>query len=550
MLTRFMILPQFATCILIAISVTPQPSAAEVRLPRLLTDGVVLQRDTKVTVGGWADVGESVDVSLDGEPVGNHPGGDGRWFLDLPAQPAGGPHVLEFAGENRVSVHDVYFGDVWLASGQSNMQLPMERVREKFDADIAAADLPLIRFFTGPREYDFNAPRTDLDGGQWLAATPESIMELSAAGFFFARDLYEAYGVPIGLVNVNYGGSAAESWMSEAALEAYPHYLDVAKRYRDGEYLQSLLDADAATTERWQAALDAADAGLNDTSPWHSPGHDDADWLTMNVPGNWADTPVGPVHGAVWFRREFELPAALAGQPGKLMLGRIVDADTTWVNGHPVGNVTYQYPPRRYEVDAGILQAGRNVIAIRVVSNGGTGGFVEDKPYWLRVGDTVIDLTGPWRLRLGAEAPVLSAPRFVWYKQPLSFYNAMLAPLLPMTIKGVIWYQGESNTDRPQEYRNLFRAMIRNWRADFGQGDFPFLFVQLANFMESFTQPTESEWAETREAQRLALAEPNTAMAVIIDAGEWNDLHPLDKKTVGERLALAARFVAYGDEDV
>ena len=212
--------------------------------------------------------------------------------------------------------------------------------------------------------------------------------------------------------------------------------------------------------------------------------------------------------------------------------------------------MTYQYPPRRYSVEAGVLRPGRNTIAVRVINSSGRGGFVEDKPYWLRVGDTTIDLSGEWRFRTGAVSAALAPQRFVRHRQPAGFYNAMLAPLLPMTIRGVIWYQGETNADRPAEYRNLFRAMIRNWRRDFGQGEFPFIFVQLANFMAAYPQPTESDWAETRAAQAGALAEPNTAMAVIIDVGEWNDIHPLDKKTVGERLALAARKLVYGEQDL
>jgi sialate O-acetylesterase len=520
---------------------------ADVTLPRLIGDGVVLQRDVEASLWGWADDGEQIDVLLDGEPVAQVAASDGNWRVALPARPAGGPHTLEFVGNNRVTVQDVLFGDVWIASGQSNMQLPMERVREKYEQDIAAADLPLMRHFTVPREFDFDAPRRDLDGGEWQAATPESILELSAAAFFFARDLTARHGVPVGIVSSNYGGSAAESWMSEAALQAYPHYLDVARHWRSNGHLQNAIATDQADNDRWYSTLDASDTGLTGATPWSAADFDDSGWATMTVPGFWADTDVGDVNGSVWFRREFTLRDEQAGLPAKLMLGRIVDADLTYVNGQLVGNVTYQYPPRRYNVDVGVLRPGRNSIAVRVINTSGRGGFIEDKPYWIRVGEETIDLRGEWRFRVGARMLPLAAPRFVRHRQPLGFYNAMLAPLLPMSIKGVIWYQGETNADRPDEYRNLFRAMIRNWRQDFGQGDFPFVFVQLANFMATHDQPTESEWAETRDAQTGALAEPNTAMAVIIDVGEWNDIHPLDKKTVGERLALAARAVAYGE---
>jgi sialate O-acetylesterase len=205
-----------------------------------------------------------------------------------------------------------------------------------------------------------------------------------------------------------------------------------------------------------------------------------------------------------------------------------------------VGNTTYQYPPRRYLIKDDILQEGKNTITVRLISNLGKGGFVKDKPYWIQAGDTKIDLSGTWRYKVGVTSYPLQPPVFIQYKQPLGFYNAMLAPLLNLSIKGAVWYQGESNTDRPKEYAELFPAMIRDWRKQFGQGDFPFIFVQLPNFMEPKEQPEESQWAETRDAQLQALAEPNTAMVVTIDVGEWNDIHPLNKKTVGQRLALAA----------
>jgi sialate O-acetylesterase len=228
-------------------------------------------------------------------------------------------------------------------------------------------------------------------------------------------------------------------------------------------------------------------------------------------------------------------------------LGRIVDADTAWINGVEVGRTTYQYPPRRYDVPAGILRPGRNTLALRVVSLEGRGGFVPDKPYRLEIGETIIDLRGDWRYHPGVGSAPLPPPQFKEWRQPLGFYNAMLAPLQRMTIKGAIWYQGETNVDRAAEYERLFPDMIRSWRRQWGQGDFPFLFVQLANFLEAGGAPVESQWAETRNAQAMALREPNTGMAVAIDAGEWNDIHPENKQIIGERLALAARKVAYGE---
>ena len=523
---------------------------ADVRLPRLLSDGAILQRDAETRLWGWADPGEAVTVYLDSEVVGKAATQDGRWQLRLPPRAAGGPHRLTFAGNNTVTVGDVWFGDVWIAAGQSNMELPMQRVRDRYADEIAAARLPLLRQFKVPKGYDFERPREDVENGGWIASTPESVLDFSAVAWFFAKSIHARYGVPIGIVNSSYGGSPAEGWMSEEALEDWPHYLEVAKRLREPGYLDGLQAADRAAAEAWHAGLDAADQGLNAGAGWAAAGYDDSQWVATRVPGFWADTALGAINGSVWFRRTIELPGAAHGRPARLELGRIVDADTVWVNGVEVGQTAYQYPPRRYAVPAGVLQAGTNTIAVRIVNFAGRGGFVPDKPYLLTAGALTVDLRGEWRYRLGATAKPMPEQRFKDWRQPLGYYNAMLAPLQNMTIKGVIWYQGESNVDRAAEYRALFPAMIRAWRRQWGQGDFPFLFVQLANFLESAEEPAESQWAETREAQTDALKEPNTGMAVTIDVGEWNDIHPENKRVVGERLALAARKVAYGEQDL
>lgn len=535
----------FLLCLLIAAS-----APAEVRLPRLLSDGVVLQRDAEVSIWGRAADGEAVSAWLDDRRVGSTVADAGRWRLFVPAQPAGGPHVLRIEGDNTVRVRNVWFGDVWVASGQSNMELSMQRVRGRFAADVASADYPLIRQFDVPRGYDFVAPHADFDQGQWVASTPETVLEFSAVAWFFARDLHERYGVPIGILSSSYGGTTVEGWMSEAALESFPEHREAVRRLRDTGYLQSLLDADRRAQAGWDARVAGNDAGLADGAPWSGPQHDDTSWETIRVPGLWAGTALDGIDGAAWFRRAVMLPAELAGRRAALELGRIVDADVTWVNGIEVGATTYEYPPRRYRVPPGVLREGRNVIAVRVVNQRGTGGFVTDKPYELRIGAERIDLAGEWRYRIGSAVEPLPPPRFVPWHQPLGFYSAMLAPLTNMTIKGVIWYQGESNVGRAAEYRRLFPAMIRDWRRQWGQGNFPFLFVQLANYLAASPEPTGSAWASLRDAQRSALSVAATGMAVAIDVGEWNDIHPAEKKIVGERLALLARELAYGEPDV
>lgn len=523
-------------------------AVADVRLPRLLGDGAILQRDIEARVWGWAEEGEVVRVYLDGASAGEAETRNGRWQIRLSPQVAGGPHHLTVEGNNAITLEDIWFGDVWVASGQSNMELPMRRVRERYAEEIAAAGLPLVRQFKVPKSYDFDVPHEDIDSDGWIASTPASVLDFSAVAWFFARSIHARYGVPVGIINSSYGGSPAEGWMSEQALEAWPHYLETAKRFREDGYLAGLQAADKAASGAWHGDLDRADTGLRGDPGFSAMEYDDSGWPSMNVPGYWADTEIGPVNGAVWFRKTIELPDSADGQPAMLRLGRIVDADTVWINGVEVGKTTYQYPPRRYELPAGTLRSGRNTIAVRIVSQEGRGGFVPDKPYRLEVGELAVDLQGAWRYRLGAQSGPLPPLQFKDYRQPLGYYNAMLAPLQNLAIKGVIWYQGETNVDRAAEYERLFPDMIRAWRRQWGQGDFPFLFVQLANFLEPGEVPTESQWAETRNAQAMGLGEPNTAMAVAIDAGEWNDIHPENKRVVGERLALAARKVAYGEE--
>jgi sialate O-acetylesterase len=362
--------------------------------------------------------------------------------------------------------------------------------------------------------------------------------------------LYKKYKVPIGLINASLGGSPAQAWMSEDALKAFPEYLETAKRFKDSNYVNQIIEKGKAVNDAWYNLLKQKDKGLAPgETQWFDPNCDASQWPTMNVPGYWADGELGSVNGVVWFRKEVNVPASMTGKPTLLWLGRIVDGDETYVNGKRVGSVSYQYPPRIYDIPSDLLKEGKNIIVVRVINNSGRGGFVLDKPYQLSAAGQTIDLKGQWQYKLGTTMEPLPDKTFIEW-QPLGLYNAMLAPLLNYKIKGVIWYQGESNTGKPLEYRKLFPALIANWRQKWNQGDFPFLYVQLANFMEVKKEPSESGWAELRQAQLKALAVPHTAMVVTIDLGEWNDIHPLDKEDVGKRLALAAQKVAYGDEKV
>lgn len=522
---------------------------ADVHLPRLIADGMVLQRDSGIRIWGWADKGEKVTVKFLDRTYQTAAGENGAWTLTLDPAQAGGPYDMEIGGKNHILLKNVLIGDVWVCSGQSNMVLPMERVRVRYEEVIADAGNPEIRQFLVPMQYNFRSAEKDLTSGSWIPADPETVLKFTAAGYFFARTLYEKYHVPIGLINDCIGGTPIEAWMSEETLRGFPAALDTLRKYQDDRFIDAINKRNKKTETDWYTLLRKKDMGYQGEIPWFDPSCDVSSWEKMPVPSYWADEGLGKVNGVVWFRKTVNIPAEMTDIPVQLLLGCIVDRDSVFVNGNFVATTGYQYPPRRYTIPEHILHEGKNVIVVRVINSSGRGGFVPDKPYELNAAGRSIDLKGDWKYRLGAEMDPLHPPVVIHYK-PAGLFNGMIAPILNCRIKGVIWYQGESNTWHPDEYYRLFPAMISDWRKKWGEGDFPFLYVQLANFMEAKAEPSESGWAELRNAQLHTLSVPNTAMAVTIDIGEWNDIHPLDKEDVGERLALGAMKLAYGEQQI
>ena len=526
------------------------PLWAQLRLPPLISSGMVLQRDVELHIWGWADPGERIDVRFAGSAYQTVADQAGTWKLQLPPQKAGGPYDMIVRGNTEITVSDVMIGDVWVCSGQSNMELKMKRVRLLYEREMATADNPNIRHFEVPQEYNFSGPQTEMWGGYWKKVTPGNVPNFPAVAYFFAVDVYEKYKIPIGLINATVGGSPAEAWMSESALKNFPEHYAEAQKFKDTALIRKIETEDYQRTTDWYATLWKKDAGLaKPNQQWFDASYDFSGWKTMQIPGYWAQTEFGPLNGSVWFRKNVTIPASMAGQEAFLNLGRIVDADSVYINGILVGSTSYQYPPRWYQVPKNVLKAGKNSFVIRVINTSGKGGFVPDKPYELIAGSDTVDLKGEWHYSVGAIMEPLADRTFIRWK-PAGLFNAMIHPLLPYRIKGVIWYQGEGNTRRAAEYAQLFPSMIRDWRDHWKQGDFPFLFVQLASFMEQKPDPSESEWALLRESQQRALSLPKTGMAVAIDVGEWNDIHPLNKKEVGKRLALTAQKVAYDDKNV
>jgi len=524
------------------------PAFAAVSLPKLISDGMVLQRDAKVKVWGWASPAEKVTVNITGKQYKCVANEAGEWSVQLRPHKAGGPFSIEIEGQsNTIKINNVLFGDVWLCSGQSNMELPMRRVKPLYESEIQNANNSNIRYFAVPQKYNLKYPENDYPSGSWQEVNTSTILNFSAVAYFFGKQLYQKYKVPVGLINASLGGSPIQSWMSEEALAAFPHYLNDAIKYRDDKLIKDTEEAENKKVNDWYAEADRKDAGQ--VAGWKLPAFDDTDWSTMNVPGFWNETPIGSTNGVVWFRRQFEIGKENAGEAAFLNLGRIVDADSVFVNGVFVGNVTYQYPPRWYNVPENLLVEGKNTIAVRIVSNSGKGGFVPDKPYELKMANTAIDLKGTWKMKLGCSMhPTPGTTFFRW--KPMGLYNGMIAPLLQYNKKGVIWYQGESNTSQPYEYARLLPTMISSWRKHFDQKKLPFIYAQLPNFMEANDAPKESDWAVFREMQTKTLSVPATAMTVNIDLGDWNDIHPMNKKDVSHRLALAAQKVAYKDRNV
>jgi sialate O-acetylesterase len=366
---------------------------------------------------------------------------------------------------------------------------------------------------------------------------------MSALVYFFSKSLYQQYHIPLGIIKSAQGGSLAEAWLSEASIRKFPKEAALLSKLQSTGYLDSLKRSDSLNAANWFTNVWMADAG-NKSTPWLSAEIKDNDWEDISVPGRWKDLGKKDFHGVAWYRKHFKVSDEMASHPTMLWLGNWVDRDSVFINGKFVGTTGYQYPPRKYSIPVGILKPGENSIAVRVINYTGSGGSYEDKSYQLFNSTDTIQLSGTWKFRIGAELEEMPATTAL-YRLPTGLYNGMIHPLLPYTMKGLIWYQGESNADEfPENYDYLFPELISSWRRQWNN-EFPFLYVQLANYMKSSAEPQESNWARIRESQRLALKLPKTGMAVAMDVGEWNDIHPMNKKAVGERLSLLAQNIVY-----
>ena len=556
-------------CLLPACNVVEKHAIA---LPSVFSDHAVFQQGREIPVWGTAEPGCRVVVRFAGQRKGAVAGGQGRWTVRLDPVAAGGPYELTASiGLTEVRREDILVGEVWVCSGQSNMEFALRQANNS-EQEVADANCPAIRLFTVPKKLS-SSPERDV-AGQWSLCKPETSQGFSAVGYLFGRQLHEALHVPIGLINASWGGSRAEPWTPRRDLEMKPEFAarlaEYDRRYaaetaelpkRMAAYEQALRKF-RVTFAGFMKGLSAKDRGT--AGRWQMPATDTGDWKTMKLPVLWESAGLADFDGIVWFRRAVDVPAAWAGKDLALELGPIDDDDVTYFNGVKVGAIGYGTDghwqlPRKYTVPGKLVAGGKNVIVCRVFDGGGGGG-IYGAPGQMKLtlaagaGGQVVSLAGPWKYRVGLdgkdETIPNSPPRPGQGRNVGTMYNAMIAPLVPYGIAGVLWYQGESNAGQPGEYARLFPTMIRAWRRQWGQGDFAFLFVQLANFLAPPKDPDEGGWAWVREAQTRALSLPKVGMAVTIDIGNAKDIHPRNKQDVGKRLALAALAKQYGRKGV
>ncbi|MGW8392652.1 sialate O-acetylesterase [Pseudoduganella sp. HUAS MS19] len=532
------------------------PLAAAAQVPAfaaIFGDHAVLQRGQPIATWGKAPPAAKVRVTLGGETVHATADSSGKWRAELPAMAAGGPYVLSAtANGSTTTLNDILVGDVFLCGGQSNMELPMA-IATNAPMDVAYSANPQIRFTNIVRESspvlhdDFKA------APKWQVAGAQTTGQASAVCYYMARTLQRQYKVPVGFVNASWGGSSIQSWISASSLRklgGYRQALDVVRAY--GSDVAAGMRAEEERQDSWWAGVDPAARAQR---AWARPEFDDSSWPSMELGGRWSESGIEAVRkhrGVAWFRTTVELSGQEAGAATQLLLGQVATADTTWVNGVRVGANTNWWAGREYAVPKGVLKAGRNVIAVRVLDDDNGGGLVSPADQrFLRTADGArIALPSRWKYQIGSDLKAAQPP--TPWEAPTSvttLYNGMIAPLQGYKFKLVAWYQGEANAGAAREYRSLLPLLFEDWRKTFDQPELPFVVAQLTSFGAVATKPGYSAWAELREAQSTAVRnDPHAGLAVTFDFGDRSDIHPAQKAIVGARLARAARAVAYGEK--
>ncbi len=522
------------------------PFASGVSLQPLFSDHMVLQRNKPIPIWGEAESPGKITIQIKDTIVQTKADSSGHWKAELPPMKAGGPYSLTVSSNDVFTLVDIYIGDVWLCAGQSNMQWPLSQALNA-EEEIARANYPFIRLLTVEQSLASRS-QTDILSKGWEICSPETAATFSAVAYFFGQEIYNSQNIPLGLIQSSWRGTAIQSWMSGSSLKKFPEYYDHIQRLE----LQDIQYRDIeAINKQWQAQLPGKDIGIDAPTPWYTATLDDTDWEQIELPTHWERSGADPLtgyDGVVWFRRNFTLPFFWRTKGMVLSLGPIDDADATWINGHPVGNGNVWNEPRHYTVAKSVLHRGVNQLTVQVLDTASLGGLWASNPEDLKLTNRrgkSIPLAGVWKYKIGIPAGTM--PPHADINTPSMIHNAMIHPLAPYGIRGIIWYQGEANTWEASRYRSLFPAMIEDWRKQWQQKELPFYFVQLANYQQPYPSPRESNWAELRENQLMALSLPHTGMAVAIDIGDADTIHPPNKQEVGKRLALIARSNVYNE---
>ncbi|MEJ2881202.1 sialate O-acetylesterase [Pedobacter sp. GR22-6] len=528
-------------------------ASAKVTLPNILTDNMVLQQKEKVTLWGKSNPNAKVTIttSWDQQKYTFSAAEDGRFEGSVNTPSYGGPYTISFDDGELTTLKNILIGEVWICSGQSNMQFAMRELGTNADAEIGSAKFPNIRLVRLSMTTS-NVPMDEakLDGGGWAVCDSQSVRDFSAVAYFFGRELNQKLNIPIGLIESNWGGTISEAWTSGNTLKKFPEFQQAVKQMQGDKRSpeQVLQDYKQSQTD-WFTKVQSTDAGFYDNKAvWAGRDYNDANWKEIQLPGFWELSVLPNFDGVVWMRKKINVPADLAGSELTLSLEQIDDNDIVWINGTEIGRTEGWNVNRKYKVPAGLVKAGENVITIRAFDTGGNGG-VHGEAKNLNLSNAAgnsISLGGAWKYRTAVNFAELPSPQLQnGPNRPSVLYNAMINPLIKVKLKGAIWYQGESNASRADQYRTIFPALIKDWRTQFANPELYFYYVQLANFMQRKTEPGDSEWAELRDAQLQTLKVPNTGMAVAIDLGEAGDIHPKNKIDVGKRLALSALAKTY-----
>jgi len=519
-------------------------TTANIKMPLLFSDGMVVQRNKEIPFWGFADANEKVEVHFNKQIVKTQADKNGKWMLKLNPEKAGGPFELIIIGKNKITIKNVLVGEVWICSGQSNMEFQVSKTINAAK-EIENSNYPMIRHFGVAQDLS-GKPKDDLKSGKWEVSSQETVGNFTAVGYYFAKKLYAELKIPIGIINTSWGGTNVETWTSR---EAFQKSEDFKNMIADVPVMNidSISKLYAKQMKERVEKIQGTPVSTENENSFKEFSFDDADWGEINVPSLWENQALGDLDGVVWMRKTITLGAEDLKNKAIVSLAKIDDEDITYVNGIEIGKNTQYDLKRVYEIPANVLKEGKNTIAVRIVDNSGGGGiYGETTDLKLTLGTKNIPLEGKWKYKVIAVKTSLSPNSY-----PSLLYNAMVNPLVPFAIQGVLWYQGEANVWRAQEYKKTFPLLIQDWRTKFKQGDFPFYFVQLSTFNEfNGNSKVGSKWAELREAQSETLKVKNSGMAVTTDIGNAKDIHPTNKQDVGLRLAAIALNNVYGKKQV